>query len=1577
MNTTLRHWRYAAVLLTLCLGLSPLGKALGQTLVPFSGSNSVACGTNTTLQDHNGASNYSSNANGYTVLNAGGTATINISGSYATESGYDFIRIYSGVGTGGPLVAGPFSGSGTINYTGGAGVTLTVQFTSDGSVTNTGFNLAVTYTGTCPVVVLVPSSGSNTSPCGSNITLQDHAGAGNYGNSANGYTVLNGGGTATINISGSYATESGYDFIRIYSGVGTGGPLVAGPFSGSGTINYTGGAGVTLTVQFTSDVSVTNTGFNLAVTYTGSCSVSGNDNCANAISIATLPYTSAVLSNATATDDNVGPGCGGGPYKNLWWTVTGICGTMTATTCQAGTNFDTELHVFTGNCGSLTEVGCNDDDGVCSGSILRSTYTWTATAGTTYYISAGSYGSASATGNLQLGVTAAALTPSVAPAGISGNTTICPGGTATLTATGGTIGSGAVVEWFTGSCGGTLVGTGNSISVSPGTTTDYYVRYSGTCNTTTCAVTTVVVNAPPTVTCGSYGPVCVDAPDVTLNGTPTGGTWSGTGVTGNSFDPSVGTQTLTYNYTETGYQLSSIAFAPRSTAGGGSLSLSDDQVSGAIPIGFNFDFYGNTYTNLYVSSNGFITFNSGSGSGCCAGQLLPNASDPNNLIAPAWDDLYAPGGGTITYLSSGPVGSRTMVVSYSGINYCCTSGSPMVTTQVVLYETSNIIEIHTTSINSINPGTMGIENAAGTMATVVPGRNASAWSATNEGWRFSRPNCSNSCQTTINVSELPTPANAGGPQTICESGTTTGLGGNTPLVGTGTWSIVGGGTGSFAPNANDPNATFTHTGGAGPVQLRWTISNPPCTDSFFDVFVTVNPLPTVTCPADITGVCNLDAPFALSGATPAGGTYSGTGVSGGIFDPGVAGAGTHTITYTYTDGNTCTNSCTFTIDVAGATTWYADADGDGMGDPGSPLQACTQPPGYVADNSDLCPTDPNKSDPGQCGCGVPDTDTDGDLTADCEDGCPTDPNKTWEGVCGCGTPDVDGDGDTVMDCLDGCPTDPNKFEPGVCGCGVPDSDTDGDSVLDCNDLCPLDPLKTAPGSCGCGQAEPGTACDDGDPNTGNDMVNANCQCLGQPLDCAGIPGGPALPGTPCDDLDPGTANDVYDANCDCAGTPTSQTVALTLNTDDDGDQTSWEIIPQGGGTPLCSGANYANNSTITLTCPLADGCYELRVMDSFGDGMTIGGYLLHDAQNQRIIDNAGNGDFGTLSQIANSGGFCLPLGSDHVRPSRCDLENLLPTDWTAAQENPAVSAQFGQGDQTDDGYQFWFFDPNGTYSRRILVTHANSDPSFPWGPARCTHLRFTSMVTSPLPHNKLLNVRVRSRVNGVYSPFGPACRLRIDPVAQCPTTQLLDDINSPQHSCGITNVLLDGSQYLYAQYVGNAVTYQWEFDDINSAYLRRIAAGSSALHLSAWATLPLQYNTTYSVRVRVSYDGGASWCPWGAACTITTAPVPPGQQQGRGVQALPADDGATFQLWPNPNRGDRVHVRADGLPLEARSAELALVDLSGRTVIAQQVPVTDGLVQHVLDLEGRAVPGLYTVVLRTQDSERALRLVVQ
>ncbi|MBK6830024.1 MAG: hypothetical protein IPG92_04405 [Flavobacteriales bacterium] len=133
-----------------------------------------------------------------------------------------------------------------------------------------------------------------------------------------------------------------------------------------------------------------------------------NDACAAPIVVSSYPYTSPTpINNGWATDDFSTIGCAGsGPFKNVWWTVTGVCGTMTAQTC--GANFDTELAVYSGTCGSLVSIGCNDDAaaGPCNAT-LQSHLTWTATQGTVYYISAGSYSSFSSTGDIVLNVTVA------------------------------------------------------------------------------------------------------------------------------------------------------------------------------------------------------------------------------------------------------------------------------------------------------------------------------------------------------------------------------------------------------------------------------------------------------------------------------------------------------------------------------------------------------------------------------------------------------------------------------------------------------------------------------------------------------------------------------------------------------------------------------------------------------------------------------------------------------------------------------------------------------------------------------------------------------------------------------------------------------------------------------------------------------------------------------------------------------------------------------------------------------------------------------------------------------------------
>lgn len=110
------------------------------------------------------------------------------------------------------------------------------------------------------------------------------------------------------------------------------------------------------------------------------------------------------------------------------------------------------------------------------------------------------------------------------------------------------------------------------------------------------------------------------------------------------------------------------------------------------------------------------------------------------------------------------------------------------------------------------------------------------------------------------------------------------------------------------------------------------------------------------------------------------------------------------------------------------------------------------------DGCDECVNDPNKTEPGNCGCGVADSDSDFDAdgTLDCNDNCPSDPNKTEPGNCGCGEPETDTDLDGISDCIDNCPTtaNPNQSDDDSDGLGnVCEPDYDNDGVIDDNDNC--------------------------------------------------------------------------------------------------------------------------------------------------------------------------------------------------------------------------------------------------------------------------------------------------------------------------------------------------------------------------------------------------------------------------------------------------------------------------------------------------------------------------------------------
>lgn len=183
-------------------------------------------------------------------------------------------------------------------------------------------------------------------------------------------------------------------------------------------------------------------------------------------------------------------------------------------------------------------------------------------------------------------------------------------------------------------------------------------------------------------------------------------------------------------------------------AGGGAgssvdLAFSSDDLHGpVVDIGFPFEFFGNTYTQCVVSTNGYITFDLGTaatGSPWNIGAASPTPGVPDNAIMFPWQDINpgAGSGGT----NAADCGDGVFIVDFTDIAmFSCTSLN--FSMQVKLYETTNVIETHITNkpiCSTWNGGAAihGLENAGGTQSVIVPGRNfPTQWAVTNDAVRF-------------------------------------------------------------------------------------------------------------------------------------------------------------------------------------------------------------------------------------------------------------------------------------------------------------------------------------------------------------------------------------------------------------------------------------------------------------------------------------------------------------------------------------------------------------------------------------------------------------------------------------------------------------------------------------------------------------------------------------------------------------------------------------------------------------------------------------------------------------------------
>ncbi len=266
-----------------------------------------------------------------------------------------------------------------------------------------------------------------------------------------------------------------------------------------------------------------------------------------------------------------------------------------------------------------------------------------------------------------------------------------------------------------------------------------------------------------------------------------------------------------------------------------SFSGCDDGYSSAINIGFSFTYYGNTYTQCVFGSNGIINFDISNALSYCQwpiGNAIPTSSDPMNSIMWPWQDIYYPAaaGGTafFSYATYGTAPNRYAVFDMCNVPmFSC--NSILTSQQVVLYETTNIIEMHITnkplcSTWNSGGGIEGVQNSTGTLADWVPGRNfPTQWTAANDGYRFT-PNGG-----TYTVTSIPyalVPMNAANVIGWYENGVLIGNGSTivvNPPVGTTQYVAIANTCGGVA---NDTmNLTYD------PLSLAVTTVNPSCSNA--------------------------------------------------------------------------------------------------------------------------------------------------------------------------------------------------------------------------------------------------------------------------------------------------------------------------------------------------------------------------------------------------------------------------------------------------------------------------------------------------------------------------------------------------------------------------------------------------------------------------------------------------------------------------------------------------------------------------------------------------------------------------
>lgn len=208
----------------------------------------------------------------------------------------------------------------------------------------------------------------------------------------------------------------------------------------------------------------------------------------------------------------------------------------------------------------------------------------------------------------------------------------------------------------------------------------------------------------------------------------------------------------------TSYAVEPIPYDPQPYEGILIPFAADDIWSAPISLGFNFAFYGTLYNQIYVGTNGVITFDVNSypifeGNRICDWSFstaIPNTGFPiKNAIFGTYQDtdvntppIVNPQTQNINYHFGGMAPFRTLTISFTQLPmFGCNESAGLQTSQIILCETTNEVIVNLGSRTPCNTwnagrGVIGIQNTTGTDAVSPPGRNTGTWSATNEAWKF-------------------------------------------------------------------------------------------------------------------------------------------------------------------------------------------------------------------------------------------------------------------------------------------------------------------------------------------------------------------------------------------------------------------------------------------------------------------------------------------------------------------------------------------------------------------------------------------------------------------------------------------------------------------------------------------------------------------------------------------------------------------------------------------------------------------------------------------------------------------------